>query len=292
MRKALLDNENVGKMAEDPKKMAFLKAIEDREEDDDLDFLDRPAEDSFRVQSGTQGEEGLPSQSQEPRQEAEGNRKRALQDSDAEKAKVRPPAAMRRTRASKRPATLAEICESVSFLVEEPGSVNTADPFSSANEEDENTNPPPPDDTNGNPRRSKASSIIDRLTLKRAASTNTSDISHLAFHNASIATTTYLNNSFVPSLLRRATTSSLTATTDQYGISHATTERAAGGGEKGEFVRRGGTKRSSINFATREMQKRGVVEGVERRRREERAIRAKERGNGLLKLCRGSTWEG
>ena len=56
MRKALLENENVGKIAEDPKKLAFLRAIEDREEDDDeeLDFLDRPAEASFRIEPDTQ----------------------------------------------------------------------------------------------------------------------------------------------------------------------------------------------------------------------------------------------
>ena len=61
------------------------------------------------------------------------------------------------------------------------------------------------------------------------------------------------------------------------------TERAAGGGEKGDFVRRGGTKRCSVNFWGREREKRGVVEGVERRRWESREREARRvRGSGGL----------
>lgn len=41
MRKALLADENIGKIAENPKKAAFLAAIEDRL-DDDIDFLKSP----------------------------------------------------------------------------------------------------------------------------------------------------------------------------------------------------------------------------------------------------------
>lgn len=66
MRKALLADEKVGQIAEDPKKLAFLRAIEDREDDDDLDFLERPAEDSFGVGMDTQEDAVGDSQSQQP----------------------------------------------------------------------------------------------------------------------------------------------------------------------------------------------------------------------------------
>ena len=274
MRKALLENENVGKIAEDPKKLAFLRAIEDREDDNDLDFLDRPAEDAFRVEADTQEDPESQSQPTLP-QPTLGKRKRPLQESVPDKGNMRPPAAARRTQAPKKPATLAEIRESVSFLIEEPGSINIGpDPSSSASEDEFN----PQDRNQQNPRRRpNPNSIIDRISLKRAESATTSSTSRLAFHDPS--TTNPLIGGFkVPSLLRRATTTNLAV--DNHGITTmatAATERAAGGGEKGDFVRRGGTKKSSVNYFAREMEKSKAVEGVERRRKEEREREAKGR---------------
>ena len=278
MRKALLENENVGKIAEDPKKLAFLRAIEDREndDDDDLDFLDLPAEDSFRVEPDTQ--EGPESQSQSALPESTlGKRKRPLQESAPDKANIRPIAAARRTQTTKKPATLAEIRESVSFLIEEPGSINIApDPSSSASDDESN-----PQEPKGNPRRRpnpNPNPIIDRLSLKRAESATVSSASRLAFHDPS-TTNPSIGGFKVPSLLRRATTSNLAAD-NNHGITTmvtASTERAAGGGEKGDFVRRGGTKKSSVNYFAREMEKSRVIEGVERRRKEQREREAKGR---------------
>lgn len=277
MRKALLENENVGKIAEDPKKLAFLRAIEDREDDDDFDFLNRPAEESFRVEPDTQEEPESQSQPALPETNL-GKRKRPLQDSVPDKGNMRPPAVARRTQAPKKPATLAEIRESVSFLIEEPGSTNIApDPSSSASEasEDESSHQ---DENQRNPRRRhNPNPIIDRLSLKRAESANTSSTSRLAFHDPS-TTNPSIGGFKVPSLLRRATTTNLAV--DNHGITTmatATTERAAGGGEKGDFVRRGGTKKSSVNYFAREQEKSKVIEGVERRRKEEREREAKGR---------------
>ncbi|CAD6593590.1 MAG: hypothetical protein ASARMPRED_007692 [Alectoria sarmentosa] len=274
MRKALLENENVGKIAEDPKKLAFLRAIEDREDEDDLDFLDRPAEDSFRVEPDTQ--EDPESQSQlAPPESTLGKRKRSLQEPVPDNGNMRPPATARRTQAPKKPATLAEIRESVSFLIEEPGAINIApDPSSSASEDESS----PHNETHPNPRRRpNPNPIIDRLSLKRAESATASSTSHLAFHDPS-TTNPSLAGFKVPNLLRRATTTNLTL--DNHGITTtatATTERAAGGGEKGDFVRRGGTKKSSVNYFARELEKSKIVDGVERRRKEEREREAKGR---------------
>ena len=297
MRKALLENENVGKIAEDPKKLAFLRAIEDREDDDEeLDFLDRPAEDSFRIEPDTQ--EQPASQSQQPTTlpvgPSLGKRKRPLQDSIPNKANMRPPATARRTAsAPKKPATLAEIRESVSFLIEDPGSINTAplDPSSSASEdEDEEEQKQQQQSNPRRRRRANPNPIIDRLSLKRTESASVSSSttnSRLAFHDPSSSSS--IGGFKIPSLLRRATTSQLlNGGADANGISTnnnsatAMTERAAGGGEKGDFVRRGGTKRCSVNFWGREKERRGVVEEVERRRWEGREKEARMRREGGL----------
>lgn len=287
MRKALLENENVSKIAEDPKKLAFLRAIEDRADHDDLDFLDRPAEDSFRVEPDTQEDPESKSQIALP-EPTLGKRKRPLQESVPNKGNMRPPPSARRTQAPKKPATLAEIRESVSFLIEEPGSMNVApDPSSSASEDEFN----PRDETQHNPRSRRnpnPNPIIDRLSLKRAESATASSTSRLAFHDPS-TTNSSIGGFKVPSLLRRATTTDLAV--ENHGITTmatATTERAAGGGEKGDFVRRGGTKKSSVNYFARELEKNKVIEGVERRRKEEREREAKGRKMRLGGLGIGS----
>ena len=126
MRRELLKDEAVGKIAEDKKKEAFLKSIEDREavsDDDDFDQPETPLDESQ-------------SQSQQPAQ-AEA---KETQDADARDKQKRPlepssdsqlnrlPSSLRRTPHNQKPATLAEIRESVSFLIEEPDShANTVD---------------------------------------------------------------------------------------------------------------------------------------------------------------------
>ena len=302
MRKALLKNENVGKIAEDPKKMAFLKAIEDRDDDDDNDFLDRPAEDSFRVEMDTQEGDAPPSQ-QESTAAPENTSvsKQPLQDSAPSTTNMRPPAHKRRTPASKKPTSLAEIQESVSFLVEEPGSHNhNNNAQSSSDSELEYIPETQVQHTHTNPRRTNSNPIIDRLTLKRQSSSCLSNVTavggQMAFHAPSASSA-----NFVPSLLRRATTSSLYSMSGSgggeasggMGGGHAATERAAGGGEKG-FVKKGGGKRCSVNFAVREQQKRGLVEGVERRKLERRRKMARESQSqgGVGRLSRMGTWDG
>ncbi|KAL9598865.1 MAG: hypothetical protein Q9219_004204 [cf. Caloplaca sp. 3 TL-2023] len=306
MRKALLENENVGKIAEDPKKLAFLRAIEDREDDEDLDFLDQPEESSqpaVHIDSQSTADAGSQARP-DPPVSMIGKRKRPLTES-APDATNRPPATARRTPAIAKPSSLAEIRASVSFLIEEPNTSTHVDPLSSSptasdNENDENEIPAsekPDDNTNrSNPyslsrRRTAANPVIDRLSLKRTSSTSTSASnknSNLFFHPTT-STSTHPHGFRVPSLLRRATTSLLSGNSsgqDQHGISTlAETERAAGGGEKGEFVRKGGGgKRSSVNWCRREKGRIGVVGEGERDR--VRRMVSRE-GSGLAGLGGG-----
>ncbi len=264
MRKALLENENVGKIAEDPKKIAFLRAIEDRDYDS-VNFLEQP-ENSNRMELDDP-QKAADSQSQMQTQPlASIKEKLPLQDSFPDNGNRLAPSA-RRTRPPKKPSNLAEIRDSVSFLVEEPDAVShRLQPSSS---------PPSSDNEATNSRvdsfaaRRRSIQIIDRISIKRAeSSSKVPTTSRFAFQGpASIAATGGFR---VPGLLRRAATSQLNnGAADKHGISVSTagTERAAGGGEKGDFIKRGGSRKSSIGyFASRERGRGTGLKDAERRR--------------------------
>lgn len=272
MRKALLENENVGKIAEDPKKLAFLRAIEDRENDIDMDnFLDQPDESSqpaLESQENIDPQEPVSMHPPPPHLK----RKRPLHASVPDSGN-RPPPAARRAPRMKKPSTLAEIRASVSFLIEEPQGT-TAIPHSESSDSEAQA------DAHSHAReafalRRSTNPIIDRLSLKRAESLSTTAAgTRLAFHDPNAV---QVRGFAVPSLLRRATTQ----VTGEHGITTAGTERAAGGGEKADFVRRGGSKKSSINYYAREMERNKVVEEG-RKRREEGRRRVGEIRRGVL----------
>ena len=117
MRRELLKDEAVGKIAEDQKKEAFLKSIEDREErSEDEDGVDQP-------ETTTDD-----SQSQQPQKEATdvvddkaGNSHKEPLSTTSDSQLNRRPTNPRRS-IDRKPTTRAEISESVSFLIEEPDS--------------------------------------------------------------------------------------------------------------------------------------------------------------------------
>ncbi|MCJ1466499.1 hypothetical protein MMC07_005118 [Pseudocyphellaria aurata] len=273
MRKALLSNENVGKIAQDPKKLPFLRAIEDRG-DDSMSFLEQPDE-SFQMDLGSQ--EGFELQTRSvPATESDAlTRRRPLQNSIPDNSNRLPPAT-RRTPLIKKPSSLADIRKSVSFLIEEPDSLHdhlqsASSPQSSDNESIQN-----PQKTFASRRRTNP--VIDRLLLKRAESSKTSSAtSRFAFHDPSSDSAP--SGFQVPTLLRRATTSQIPHDTDKYGIStgNAGTERAAGSGEKSDSIRVGGSRKSSIGYFARNRERgMGHIQEAERRRSE-----------GLRKLSMG-----
>ncbi|EGE80318.1 hypothetical protein BDDG_03259 [Blastomyces dermatitidis ATCC 18188] len=144
MRKALLADEKIGQIAEDPKKTAFLRTIEDRDVDNDVpmvDFLEggntSSSQDTSQdntVSGHQQQQEGGANDHFAERENvsAIGNnkRKRPLDQSGPD-ALNRPPPHMRRTAENpsrKKPLTLAEIRESVSFLLD-GGDSNASESF-------------------------------------------------------------------------------------------------------------------------------------------------------------------
>ncbi|ETI25214.1 hypothetical protein G647_04587 [Cladophialophora carrionii CBS 160.54] len=125
MRRELLKDEAVGKIAEDKKKEAFLRSIEDRPNSDDDDDFERP-------ETQPEGDsEGTDSQNIQSRQRAEDNT--FQRSSDTANLPLAATAASKLNQGvhvgrrngihiNRKPGTLAEIRESVFFLIEEPDS--------------------------------------------------------------------------------------------------------------------------------------------------------------------------
>lgn len=281
-RKLLLQDDKIAGLAEGKQskgKDAFLKAIaDDDERDDDVMDLSDAGEDEESTETQTDSQ---PSQQPTPLREVSGN-KRRLEEDPAE----RLPAKARRTKASvfRAPASLLELQESVSFLLEEPHAA-LAGPTVLEDSESENDEQKPEEDENDDedeveaerqrqndggyapdqgsmpPPRLPASArrsaplngVIDRLSLKRAASTSESAHGRTAW--AAPAGGAFK----VPSLLRRATTSNTGANDRGVTTSNGLSRENSG-------VKIGGTKKSSLAYQARAEERKAIVEAGAKRR--------------------------
>jgi mediator of replication checkpoint protein 1 len=258
MRKALLEDENIGKIAENPKKSAFLRALEDRDEDDDIDFLDGEIQvDSVPDSQNAQGSEAPEAQNVSP----------VIQPSDqAHQQHAGPTTAGHKTSrlshrrlgievSMTRPTTMTEIRESVSFLVDEP----LVPDSQRSDSEDEDDDAMDVDATIATSRQEGSREVLRMSVVNRLSTVSTEKEDHdgpMAFH----APTSTSTSSFkVPSLLRRATNLSSTSNSSS-GASTPTTECN---------VRMGGSKKSNIHYQAREAERRKIVEAADRKRKEE-----------------------
>ncbi|KAI1830656.1 hypothetical protein DTO027I6_3258 [Penicillium roqueforti] len=255
MRRALLADEKIGEIADNPKKAAFFKAVEDREIDDDfnIDFLEEE-------ENGSQTETPQVPVSGEQSNDATSDgqsRKRPLEPS-AEDATNRLPPRLRRTPASamsKKPATIAEIRETLSFLTEtfeydsfqDDASLDEAeheqgdDETPGAEEAQGDHDQPQSDNTfikPSHPRRTRGV-VVDRLALLRQASSNSATStnsgptnSKLAFHSGSGGEGPI--GFRPPQLLRRVTSGSSSSSSST--TSNRVTKPAASGPKKGGAV--------------------------------------------------------
>lgn len=262
MRKALLADDKIGEIAENPKKVAFFKAVEDRDFEDDfnLDFLDEK-------ESGSQGESSQDVASEEQTDSganANGSnkRKRPLEPS-AEDTTNRPPPHLRRTPASamsKKPATLAEIRATLSFLTETPeydsfhedaslddDATEAEDPVEedadAARAEEiqqDGSNPQTHDGFSkpSHPRRTRGH-VVDRLALLRQASSNSATASgsgntKFAFHSGGSKEGPI--GFRPPQLLRRVTTGSSSSSGTSTSSTSNRVSKPASGPKKGGAV--------------------------------------------------------
>lgn len=289
MRNALLADGKVTEIAENPKKAAFFKAIEDRDEDDvELDFLEYDKEEASQ---GTSQDVESEKQQKQTSTDAEDNdsnkRKRPLEPS-ADDISNRPPPHMRRTPASamsKKPASLAEIRETVSFLTEcheydsfhEDAAIEQDEDHGERMNEDETeipTNEPQEDfipRAHQHPRRTRnPNRVVDRLALRRQASSNSatsaSASARFAFHAGAGKDPAAGIGFRPPPLSRKATTGSISSgsgsSSSVSSDSRKTSKAMATGGASG-------TKKGAVNYYT-----------AAREREREREIRVKERSSG------------
>lgn len=295
MRKALLADERIGKIAENPKKQAFLRAIEDRGSEDEMDFLDDFAEQEETTDSQSQGE-GSQQIIPDSQPTAMGPPKQKHSD-NATEPESRPPPHLRRTKPAKKPSNLSEIRESLSSLIEEPNSVVSHVDLGSETEdeleiegEDDLRSRKEKDKENRDPfaLRRKNVAIIDRISLKRASSSSISNSTRLAFAASSTAP-----GFKVPPLLRRATTNnSIASSTSSSSVSGMSgTERMAGGSGGSDGVKRGGGKNSGVHYFARESERRAGVVKTEKRRERKLVKGAQVRRKAVGGLFGGGKFE-
>ncbi|KAI0479583.1 hypothetical protein F4859DRAFT_476574 [Xylaria cf. heliscus] len=286
MQKALFADERIGKIAENPRNAAFLKSIEDMNDDDDdeWDFRENFADTTST--SGDNSQSHNASQANETildSQPPTTGRKRSRTDNHA----PRPGPNERRTKDDARPSSIAEVRRSLSTLLDEPnastGSIIPATEVDSDSDK-EGERPPIPhiNKENRRPGGHVGSGVVDRITLKRNSSSSlsvgsTSTTSKLAF----TAPSTTGSGFKVPALLRRATTNSTklvsnsnptASTTTSSNISQASTSgssgslnKAASFSEDGKLKKTAG-KRSGINYFAHENERRAKVADAEKRR--------------------------
>lgn len=265
MQKALMSDENIGKIAENPKQQAFFKTLADFADDAEYDFLEMPEPKSIYAE-----ESQSQSQSQSQQQDGEEEAEMVVPDSQTEATDMlppnplkrkspsssqkenRPPPNMRRADngLSRRPMTLADVQNSVSELLEDSRVVVPDSQYSSDSDSELEIVDKP-----------VRKAVVDRLTLSRQSTIDDSQdgAGGMAFHAPSRGTT--IPGFKVPSLIRQAT-SNLSAAGDSQRSESRTSQSSEGS------VRRGGTGRSNIHAQAREAERRALLEKSEKRRKE------------------------
>lgn len=277
-RKLLLQDETLGKLGSNDKKEAFLRAIEDRDEANDVDFLDGldVDDDAEMVDSQQQPSASQPTASQTGNEEQPNALKRpadalelsqsSQQEQPLQKKKSVAASSLRRSGLSdtfRKPKSLAEVRDSLSFLIDDPSNEELASEILLSSDEERevravSSEPRAPASARRVPVKD---SIIDRLTLKKQASSSiveTSDSSNLAFTSLSQSRGSI---SFKPaSLLRKATVNNTSFSENR---APPTLNRESSSG-----IRNGGSKKSSINYQAREAERQEIVQKAAKRREE------------------------
>ncbi|KAK7917247.1 MRC1-like domain-containing protein [Apiospora marii] len=313
MQKALFADERIGKIAENPRNAAFLKSIEDRCSDDELDFDPNAADeqDEEDSQSQSQGqqedaqEERIPdsqpatsehNQAQAPNQNLGRKRNRLEPDHTA-----RLPPALRKARAANTtrvPTSLTDVKRSLSSLLDDAHAIIPAtDPLEGEGSDDEAAADESSSSNKENGRPSRTA-VVDRISLKRAGSSGLST-SRQAF--AAPSNSGGSGTFKVPALLRKATTNnslisqssnlSNTGTTTAGGVGSSMIGGAGGaGGEDGKLKKNAG-KRSGINFFARENERREKLRESELRREKKKWKGVGDRSKAVSGLFGSGSFE-
>jgi len=299
-RRLLLDDEKLGKFNGNQKKEAFLRAIEDRDELEEMDLLDGKedgAEETVPDSQDSASQQATQTGEAQPLTSISGNalkRKPEDQPQGIDRPAKRLPGPLRRTlhSAFRKPASLDEVRESLSFLIDEPHAREervslSDDEYDGLDDHDMEDVAQATQEILGAPdvpverapysaRRTPAKpEIVDRLLLRNTTSgaSESADTSNLAFQSGSMRS---FGSFKAPSLLRRATTNQST-TSASTSMPPPPLKR-----DGSSNVRMGGSKKSSINYAAREAERRVIVEKAERARLDNvKRIAGMRRSGGL-----------
>ncbi|CRK46273.1 hypothetical protein BN1723_006971 [Verticillium longisporum] len=270
MQKALFTDERIKKIAENPCNQAFMRTIEDRGSDEEMDFLEMGPE-PMEVEDESQSQE------------------QTVPDSQPATENIKPlgPAAAtnpRRNKEGRKPSNIGEIRESVSSLLEDPNDLlitaTGVDSDSEAEDERPSTAQSNKENTSpgkANPRRTATPkhAVIDRMSLKRDSSSNLSASTKLAF-----SSTTSASGFKVPALLRRATTNSLASSTSATSTSTSNGLSGGGFGDEGK-IRKTASKKSGVSYLARETERRAVIQQHDQRREARKLRGAEKRGKAV-----------
>jgi mediator of replication checkpoint protein 1 len=202
-----------------------------------------------------------------------GDENRALQRRRTALTNIEPPTL-------RKPSTLAEIRESLSFLVEEPSMIPDSQYDDSDSEGDEKR----PSATI-TARTTSRATVIDRLSLSRQSTLSETSATSLAF--AALPKAGATSGFKVPSLIRRATSNLSNSTTT------GSTTSSAGSSFTEPTVRRGGSNKSNIHYQAREAERKKIVEAAEEKRKAGLRRRVRAGGNSGLKgaLAKSHSWD-
>ncbi|KAK4201427.1 MRC1-like domain-containing protein [Triangularia verruculosa] len=283
MQRALFADERISKVAENPRNQAFLKTIEDRGSDDEMDFIWAPPP----------AAPGLDSQNSATGGGDSSNEAVTIPDSQPQQQQQQS-TNPRRTKPGlgdkKKPSNIGEIRESLSNLLEDGPHYNSSSviPATMLDSDSENEGAShPPSSASSNKENDNKSKIVDRISLKRTSS------SRLAYGNSSS------DRGFkIPALLRRATTNSSSLSASSAGMSSTgvTTSnlvqvRAEDGG--GIKIKQTASKKSGVSYLARGNERLASLAEKERRREEKKfkGAMAGERKKALGGMFGGGQFE-
>ncbi|KAI1303301.1 MRC1-like domain-containing protein [Xylaria venustula] len=278
MQKALFADERIGKIAENPRNAAFLKSIEDvNDDDDEWNFDDNFAD---ITSSGEDSQSQNASQSDQPIPDSQPptvGRKRSRTDGHAPRAAPN----QRRTNEGARPSSIAEVRRSLSTLLDEPNaSIGSIVPATEIDSDSDGEGRRPSTSHSNKENRRTSGAVVDRITLKRSSSSSLSTSSTNTTAKLAFTAPSTTGSGFkVPALLRRATTNStkLSSNPNPSASTGSNASQASGGGttgllnkassfgEDGKLKKNAG-KRSGINYFAHENERRAKVADAEKRR--------------------------
>ncbi|CAK7198523.1 hypothetical protein SEUCBS139899_001186 [Sporothrix eucalyptigena] len=318
MQKALFADERVSKVAANPRNQAFLRTIEDRGSDDEMDYIFDDAASGAPASTST-------ASPAEPTA-VPVDTSMSIPDSQPSAGTTEQPARThpRRRKLSasgKKPANIGEIRESLSSLLEdyhndgsnlsivadsEFGSDGEEDDHTSSNKENQPLPAAPPNHSSmRRPGRSHNVQVVDRINLKR----NHSSMSSVsASSTGSAASTSSVPNTAaaapggmpymgptgfrVPALLRRATTNSLVSNSssssssstsnNSKGSSLASADKAGGSStlDSGK-IKKNASKMWGIHFFARENERRAALAESDKRRQAKKVKSAEGRSRAV-----------